>query len=338
MKTLCSSLALVSLTLSPALLRAADAPKPSELRATVSNFVKPLPDTAPGSEKDTAALVSLGKSLFFEKQLSANNSQSCNSCHAVDQNRGGVDNESTSPGAFGKRGGRNSPTVLNASLSLSQFWDGRAPSLEAQAKGPILNPIEMAVPSEAEAVRKIKAVDSYQEAFSKAFPDQKDPITYDNIANAIAAFERTLITHDRFDDFLKGNDSALTPAELNGLQAFVSTGCVSCHNGPLLGGNSFQKMGAVNPYANTEDVGREAVTKATEDHFKFKVPSLRNIALTGPYFHDGKSATLEDAVRQMAWLQLGRKLEDTQVQSIVSFLQSLTDKSRAPQARPVAAK
>lgn len=337
MKILTSTLAVVSAAFSPALLHAADAPKASELRAMVSNFVKPLPETIPGSEKDTEALVSLGKSLFFEKQLSANNSQSCNSCHAVDQNKGGVDNEATSPGAFGKRGGRNSPTVLNAGFHLAQFWDGRAPSLEAQAKGPILNPIEMAIPSEAEAVRKISAIDSYKEAFGKAFPGQKSPVTYDNIANAIAAFERTLVTHDRFDDFLKGNDSALTPAELAGLNTFTTTGCVSCHNGPLLGANSFQKMGVVNPYANTEDLGRESVTKAAEDHFKFKVPSLRNIALTAPYFHDGKAATLEDAVRQMAWLQLGRKLEDAQVQSIVTFLHSLTDKPRAAQGRPVAA-
>jgi cytochrome c peroxidase len=310
-------------------LQAEEAPKPAEIRALASSLIKPLPEKMPGAEKDSEALIELGKTLFFEKQLSANNSQSCNSCHSVDKQRGGVDNEPTSPGAFGKRGGRNSPTVLNAGFHLAQFWDGRAPSLEAQAKGPILNPIEMAIPNEAEAVRKIKALRPYQRAFAKAFPDQKDPITYDNIANAIAAFERTLVTHDRFDEFLKGNDTALSTGELQGLQTFVSTGCVSCHNGPLLGANSYQKMGAVNPYANTEDLGREAVTKSADDHFKFKVPSLRNIALTAPYFHDGKAATLDDAVRQMAWLQLGRKLEDAQVKSIVTFLQALTDKPRS---------
>ena len=329
MKTLTSALTLTVFALASLPLSAADAPKPTELRTLASNLIKPLPKQMPGGEKDTDPLILLGKSLFFEKQLSANNSQSCNSCHSVDNNRGGVDNEATSPGAFGKRGGRNSPTVLNAGFHLAQFWDGRAPSLEAQAKGPILNPIEMAIPNEAEAVKKIKAVSLYQKSFKKAFPDQKDPITYDNIANAIAAFERTLVTHDRFDDFLNGNDSALSPAEQEGLHTFISTGCVSCHNGPLLGGNSYQKMGVVNPYANTEDIGREAVTKSPEDRLKFKVPSLRNIALTAPYFHDGKAATLEEAVRQMAWLQLGRKLEDSQVKSIVTFLQSLTDKPRA---------
>ena len=321
----------VALTLAallPGTLLAADAPKPAEVRAKVTAFLKPLPEKMPGAEKDTPALVELGKDLYFEKKLSANNSQSCNSCHAVDQNRGGVDNEPTSPGAFGKRGGRNSPTSLNAGFHVAQFWDGRAADLAAQAKGPILNPIEMAMPSEEEVIKKLSAIPEYPKAFSKAFPGDAKPVSYDNLAKAIAAFERTLVTHDRFDDFLKGNDSALSNAEVEGLNTFVSVGCVACHNGPLLGGNSYQKMGAVNAYANTEDLGRFSVTKDEADKFKFKVPSLRNIALTAPYFHDGKSATLEDAVRQMAWLQLGRKLEDKEVDSIVSFLKTLSDKSR----------
>jgi cytochrome c peroxidase len=247
----------------------------------------------------------------------------------VDKKLGGVDNEPTSPGAFGKRGGRNSPTVLNAGFHMAQFWDGRAADLAAQAKGPILNPGEMAMPSEEEVVKKLSAVPEYPKAFAKAFPADAKPITYDNIAKAIAAFERTLVTHDRFDDFLKGNDSALNSAEINGLNTFVSTGCIACHNGPLLGANSYQKMGAVNPYSNTEDIGRASVTKSDDDKFKFKVPSLRNIALTAPYFHDGKSPNLEDAVRQMAWLQLGRKLEDSDAKSIAVFLSALSDKERA---------
>jgi cytochrome c peroxidase len=308
--------------------QAADAPKPGEVRARAQAFFQPVPDKMPGSEKDSAALVSLGRQLYFEKALSANNSQSCNSCHAVDQNRGGVDNEPTSPGAFGKRGGRNSPTVLNAGFHMAQFWDGRAADLAAQAKGPILNPIEMAMPSEAEVVKKLSAMAEYPKAFASAFPGQKEPVTYENIAQAIAAFERTLVTHDRLDDFLKGDDQALTGAELKGIETFVSTGCIACHNGPLLGANSYQKMGVVNAYANGEDLGRHAVTKSEDDKLKFKVPSLRNIALTGPYFHDGKAATLDEAVRQMAWLQLGRKLEDADVKSIVAFLQTLTDKAR----------
>ena len=336
MKTNPSLFALLPLAIAlPASLSAVDSPKPAELRTRVGAFFQPLPEKMPGSEKDTPALVSLGKDLYFEKKLSANDSQSCNSCHAVDQNRGGVDNEPTSPGAFGKRGGRNSPTSLNAGFHVAQFWDGRAVDLAAQAKGPILNPIEMAMPSEEEVLKKLSALPEYPKAFSKAFPGESKALSYDNLAKAIAAFERTLVTHDRFDDFLKGNDSALSNAELEGLNTFVSTGCVACHNGPLLGANSYQKMGAVNAYANTEDLGRFSVTKDEADKFKFKVPSLRNIALTAPYFHDGKAATLEEAVRQMAWLQLGRKLEPKEVDSIVVFLKTLSDK---PRANKVAAK
>lgn len=304
----------------------------AELRTKVSAFFQPLAAKMPGGEMDTPALVSLGKQLFFEKRLSSNDTQSCNSCHAVDGGRGGVDNEPTSPGAFGKRGGRNSPTVLNAGFHIAQFWDGRAADLAAQAKGPILNPGEMAMPAEAEVIKKLSAIADYKKGFAEAFPGQKDVITYDNLAKAIAAFERTLITKDRFDDFLKGDNAALKPAELKGLDTFVSTGCIACHNGPLLGASSYQKMGAVNAYANTEDVGRMAVTKSEDDKFKFKVPSLRNIALTAPYFHDGKAATLEEAVKQMAWLQLGRKLEDAEVQSIATFLNALSDKERGAKA------
>lgn len=324
------ALASIALALTPSFVSAADAPSAAEVRKTYGALFQPLPDKMPGAEKDTPALINLGKQLYFEKRLSANNSQSCNSCHVVEGTKGGVDNEPTSPGAFGKRGGRNSPTTLNAGFHLAQFWDGRAADLAAQAKGPVLNPIEMAMPSEAEVVKKLSTIPDYAKGFAEAFPGDKAPLNYDNMAKAIAAFERTLVTKDRFDDFLKGDDKALSPAELQGFSKFVATGCTACHNGPLLGANSYQKMGAVNPYANTEDIGREAVTKDAADKFKFKVPSLRNIALTAPYFHDGKSASLEDAVKQMAWLQLGKKLEDAEVKSIASFLGALTDKSRSP--------
>ncbi|KAB2654743.1 MAG: cytochrome-c peroxidase, partial [Verrucomicrobia bacterium] len=283
----------------------------------------------PGAEKDTPAMVALGKRLYFEKRLSANDSQSCNSCHAVDRGLGGVDNEPTSPGAFGKRGGRNSPTTLNAGFHIAQFWDGRAEDLKAQAKGPILNPIEMAMPDEKAVLAKIGAIKSYRRDFQKAFPGDNS-LTYDNLALAIAAFERTLVTHDRFDDFLKGNDRALSDAELKGLRTFLTVGCTTCHNGPLVGGNGFRKVGAVNPYENTKDRGRVAVTKEEEDDLLFKVPSLRNIAVTAPYFHDGSQATLHDTVRKMGWLQLGLKLEPAQVESIATFLGALTDKGRAP--------
>lgn len=300
----------------------------ASLREHANAYFGPLPEKMPGAEKDTPALVKLGERLFSETQLSANGAQSCNSCHRVDAGKGGVDNEATSPGAFGKRGGRNSPTVLNAGFQAMQFWDGRAATLEHQAKGPILNPIEMALASDAEAVKRLRASADYPGLFKKAFPHEKEAITYDNVAAAIAAFERTLITRDRFDDFQKGDASALNAAELAGLKKFVDVGCVTCHSGPVFGGNSFQKLGLIHQF-ETADIGRAEVTRNDSDKHKFKVPMLRNIALTGPYFHDGKIVTLEEAVRKMAWHQLDRRLTDDEVREIVTFLNCLTDKERA---------
>jgi cytochrome c peroxidase len=303
-------------------------PDPAALRKQALELTGPIPDTMPGSEKDTQDRIALGKRLFFEKRLSKNGTQSCNTCHRVDKGRGGVDNEPTSPGAFGKRGGRNSPTVLNAGFHLAQFWDGRAETLEDQAKGPILNPIEMGMTDSAEVIARLKADKRYVREFGRAFPGEAEPVTYDNLARAIAAFERTLITRDRFDDFLKGSDKALTATELAGLDHFFKVGCTTCHNGPLLGGNGFRKIGILEAYSNTADKGRIEVTKDEVDEYVFKVPSLRNIALTAPYFHDGKHARLNDAVREMARLQLGQNLTDDQVQAISAFLGSLSDKGR----------
>ena len=317
-----------ALTASVLVLASAHAATPAELRSGALKVLAPIPDKMPGSENDTPARVKLGRDLFFEKKLSANNTQSCNSCHAVDKGRGGVDNEPTSPGAFGKRGGRNSPTVLNAGFHVAQFWDGRAKTLEDQAKGPVLNPGEMAMPSEAAVIAKLKAEKKYVGAFKKAFPGEADPVTYDNFAKAVGSFERTLRTHDRFDDFLKGDDKALTAAELKGLDTFLTIGCTTCHAGPLLGGNDFKKLGILNAYENTADKGRIEVTKEDYDEFVFKVPSLRNIALTAPYFHDGTQKTLEQTVQKMAWLQLGKKLSDDETASLTAFLRALSDKKR----------
>jgi cytochrome c peroxidase len=300
---------------------------PAALRDRVKPIFGVLPEKMPGAEQDTPALVALGKDLYFDKRLSSNDSQSCNSCHMVDNHRGGVDNEPTSPGALGKRGGRNSPTVLNAGFQMAQFWDGRAADLVEQAKGPVLNPIEMGMPDSDAVVKKLSGLTAYQEAFKSVFGDNQ--LTYDNIAKAIAAFERTLITRDRFDDFQKGDNQALNEAEMKGLDLFVSVGCVACHNGPLLGGNAYHKVGLVNAF-NGKDLGRFEVTKDEADKHKFKVPMLRNIEITAPYFHDGRSATLPEAVREMAWLQLGRKLTDPEVDAIVAFLKTLTDKPRVP--------
>lgn len=303
--------------------------KKTELMMNANKIFKPVLDKMPGSEGDTPELVELGKKLYFDNALSVNDTQSCNSCHRLDEKRGGDDGNPVSPGAIGgKFGGRNAPTTLNAGFHLAQFWDGRAADLKAQAKGPILNPVEMGMPTEGDVVEKIKGMEEYQKMFGKVFHDEKDAITYDNIAHAIAAFERTLHTHDRFDDFLNGDNSALSDAEKKGLETFMKTGCIQCHNGMTIGGNSYQKMGVFHPYENKSDMGRYDVTKNDTDKYVFKVPSLRNIALTAPYFHDGKVETLEEAVKLMGKLQLNKDLNDEEIKSIVTFLKSLTDKTR----------
>lgn len=306
----------------------AAAPDANMLRGEAKKVLAALPDKMPGAEKDTPQRVQLGEKLFFEKRLSVNNQQSCNSCHRVDAGLGGVDNEATSAGTFGKRGDRNAPTVLNAGFHLAQFWDGRAPTLAEQAKGPVLNPGEMAMPNSEEVIKRLTADKGYQAMFRAAFPADAKPITYDNLGEAIAAFERTLRTNDRFDDFLKGDNQALSAAELSGLNTFLQTGCTTCHNGPALGGNSFQKVGLIKPYENKNDLGRFNVTKDEDDKFKFKVPSLRNIAITGPYFHDGQQASLAGTVKKMAEMQLGKELSAVETDQIVAFLNSLTDKKR----------
>ena len=279
----------------------------------------------PGTENDTAEMVELGKKLYFEKKLSVNDTISCNSCHRVDEKKGGVDNLATSPGAFGKNGDRNSPTVLNAGYHIAQFWDGRAATLADQAKGPILNPVEMAMPDEAAVIKKLQDLPEYPELFKKAFPE--GGMTYDNLAKAIASFERTLKTDDRFNDFVKGDVTALSSDEIKGLELFMETGCIQCHTGPTVGGQMYRKLGFVKP-RETKDLGRFNVTKNPEDKNVFKVPSLRNVALTGPYFHDGSMKTLNDAVQQMAEYQLGKDLSEKEIDLIVKFLGSLTDKTR----------
>ncbi|MFZ1625686.1 MAG: cytochrome c peroxidase, partial [Gammaproteobacteria bacterium] len=229
----------------------------------------------------------------------------------------------TSSGDKGQLGGRNSPTTYNAALHIAQFWDGRAADVEAQAKGPILNPVEMAMPDAATVVKTLKAIPGYAELFAAAFPDDKDPINYDNLGKAIGAFERKLVTPAPFDRFIAGDLTALNEAQLTGFNTFVDSGCASCHNGVGAGGGMYQKLGLVKPFATT-DTGREEATHNEADKFFFKVPSLRNIEKTGPYFHDGKVATLEDAIRLMAEHQLGRTLTDQQISEIRAFLSSLT--------------
>ena len=290
------------------------------LQNQAQSLFKPLPSTMPGSENDTEALISLGKKLYHDPRLSINDTQSCASCHNVSM--GGDDGEVTSPGAQVERGDRNTPTVLNAGLQFKQFWDGRAADLVEQAKGPILNPIEMGMPTPETVVEKLSSTE-YPALFEQTLG--KDSLNYDNIALAIAAFERTLITQDRFDDYLKGDMQALNESEKRGLKSFINHGCAGCHNGALLGGQSYQKLGLLKPYKNTADIGLAKVTGEAPHKFWFKVPTLRNIALTAPYFHDGAVASLEEAIQVMAELQLGKTLSDEETSDIAAFLNSLSD-------------
>ncbi|MGQ9819204.1 MAG: cytochrome-c peroxidase [Candidatus Kapaibacteriales bacterium] len=298
----------------------------SELHTKAKSIFGALPDVMPGSEYDTPELVELGRKLYFETKLSINNTQSCNTCHDIN-NRAGVDGKPVSPGAIeGKFGTRNSPTVINAGFQFVQFWDGRAKDLKEQAKGPILNPVEMAMPDEKTVENTISSIPEYKQMFAKAYPKEKKPITYDNLANAIAAFERTLVSKSRFDDWIYGDANALTPQEKVGLKKFIEVGCITCHTGSLFGGNLYQKMGLVRPYSNTKDLGRYEVTKQESDKFMFKVPQLRNVTLTAPYFHDGSVSTLKEAVKIMAQIQLGKELTEDETKNIVAFLGALTDK------------
>ena len=293
-----------------------------------NRYFSPLPAAMPGAENDTPERIALGKQLYFEKRLSINDTQSCASCHRLEDGFAGVDNLATSPGAKGEFGTRNSPTVLNAGWQDSQFWDGRAEDLVEQAKGPILNPVEMGMPDEQAVEEKIRGITEYRSAFATAFPGEEPAITYQNIAEAIAAFERTFITPARFDDFLNGDAGALNEAEQRGLDAFIRVDCKSCHDGKLVGGETYEPLGKENPYENQADQGMYTVTEDDNDRMFFKVAPLRNVALTAPYFHDGKIKTLEEAVRLMGTLQLDEELTDQQVSDITSFLRALTDKSR----------
>lgn len=283
---------------------------------------RPLPTEAPSSENElTEAKINLGRMLYYETRLSKGEKLSCNSCHMLDKY--GQDNLPFSPGHEGKVGGRSSPSTYNAALHIAQFWDGRAPSVEEQAKGPVLNPGEMGMPSADFVVEVLKSIPGYVEAFKAAFPGEADPITYNNFGKAVGAFERKLVTPSRWDDFLKGNKEALTAEETKGFETFAKAGCVTCHNGPAVGGMMYQKLGLVKAWPDLKDQGRFEATKVETDKFYFKVPSLRNITETGPYLHDGSVKTLEEMVSKMGEYQLGKSLTPEEVTSIVTFLKSL---------------
>lgn len=266
-------------------------------------------------------MVELGRKLFFDPRLSKSGFISCNSCHNLSM--GGSDNLRSSIGDHWQQGPINSPTVLNSSMNVAQFWDGRAKDLKEQAAGPIANPKEMAFSHEV-AVKVIASIPQYVDEFETVFHART--VDIDKITTAIAAFEETLVTpNSRFDKWLTGDDRAISATETQGYALFKTSGCVACHNGRAAGGTSFQKMGVVEPYqTDSPEIGRAEVTKQDADRFMFKVPTLRNVELTYPYFHDGAANTLSQAVEVMGRVQLGRRFTPDENAKIVAFLKTLT--------------
>jgi cytochrome c peroxidase len=306
-----------------------------------------LPEKAPepSDNPTTEAKVKLGRVLYFDSRISADGTISCNTCHDVTADHG-ADAMATSTGIKGQKGGRNSPTVWNSAFHSVQFWDGRAMSLEEQALGPITNIIEMGAQTHAQVEERISGIKGYAPLFDAAFGDSK--VTKERMAKAIAAYERTLITPDGpYDRYLKGDKNAMTEAAVRGMKTFEATGCVSCHygrnlNGPSLaeGKGFYQKFPTIpgteydKKYGFTQDEGRFEVTKNEADKHMFRVPTLRNIARTAPYFHNGKVTSLDEAVRVMAKTQLNKDLASNEVQDIVAFLTALNGKLPKEQAPP----
>ncbi|MGD2031392.1 MAG: cytochrome-c peroxidase [Gammaproteobacteria bacterium] len=286
----------------------------------MASAAEPIQPVRPVQDVNLAQ-VELGKKLYFDPRLSRSGFISCNSCHNLSV--GGTDNLKTSIGHNWQQGPINAPTVLNSSLNVAQFWDGRARDLKEQAGGPIENPKEMAF-SHTLTIDVLQSIPEYAIEFKQVFG--VDEITIDEVTQAIAEFERTLVTpNSRFDRWLLGEKDAITSEELAGYELFKTSGCAACHNGEAVGGTSFQKMGIVEPYQTNNPVeGRIAVTGKDADRFTFKVPTLRNVELTYPYFHDGEAETLTEAVDIMGRLQLGRKYTPEENARIVAFLKTLT--------------
>ena len=298
------------------------------LPTVVSSDLNPLSD-----EK-----ISLGRMLYFDERLSKNHDVSCNTCHALD--KFGVDGKTVSTGHAQKQGTRNAPTVYNSAGLFALMWDGKFANVEDQVKGPMLNPVEMSS-SPKRVEETLQSIPEYVRAFAKAFPGDRSPVTYDNTARAIGAFERKLLTPARWDKFLAGEKGALTDAEKAGFNTFVDVGCPTCHFGTYVGGTMFQKLGLVKPWPSTRDRGRFELTQKNEDYMVFRVPSLRNVAVTGPYLHDGSITSLAEVVHMMARHQIGKEITDAQAASIVTWLGTLTgepphDYIQKPDLPPIA--
>jgi cytochrome c peroxidase len=320
--------ALLSTAAALALLAGAAAAQDSDLREQALSYFEPIPNNPPALNGNVAtrARIDLGAQLFFDPRLSRSNIFSCNSCHNVGM--GGVDGLETSIGHGWQKGPRNAPTVYNAVFNIAQFWDGRAEDLAEQAKGPVQAGVEMNN-TPARVVETLKSMEGYLAAFETAFPGEDDPVTFDNMAKAIEAFEATLITpNSRFDQFLQGDDAALDAQEKRGLTAFMDQGCAACHAGVNLGGQAYFPFGVVQkPGADVlpaTDRGRFQVTETAADDYVFRAAPLRNIALTRPYFHSGAVWDLSEAVEIMGVSQLGSELTPEQVEDIVAFLHTLT--------------
>lgn len=299
------------------------------MREEAKGLFEAIPLQAPMLENNNAITrdkVDLGAMLFFDPRMSKSGLFSCQSCHNV--GIGGVDGLETSVGHGWQAGPRNAPTMLNAVFNIAQFWDGRAPDLAEQAKGPVQAGVEMNNTPD-QVVATLNSMDGYVNAFKAAFPGEADPVTFDNFALAIEAFEATLITpNSKFDQWLMGQDGAMSDQEKNGLKLFVETGCATCHNGINFGGNGYYPFGLVEkPGAEVlpeGDKGRFAVSETADDEYVFRAAPLRNIAITAPYFHSGKVWDLKEAVAIMANSQLGAELTDAQIDDIVAFLGTLT--------------
>ncbi|WP_371223889.1 cytochrome-c peroxidase [Roseovarius sp. 2305UL8-3] len=299
----------------------------AELREQAKELFQALPSTVPAVADNpiTPEKVELGKGLFFDPRMSASGVFSCNSCHNLAT--GGDDNLETSIGHGWQRGPRNAPTVLNSVFNEAQFWDGRAADLAEQAKGPVQAGVEMANTPD-NVLATLNSMPQYVDWFKAAFPDEEAPVTFDNFAKAIEAFEATLITPAPFDAWLNGDDNAMSDDQLAGLETFIDIGCASCHSGVNIGGHGYYPFGLIEkPGADVlpvGDKGRFAVTETISDEYVFRASPLRNIAVTAPYFHSGKVWDLKVAVQIMAESQLGEEISDAQADQVVAFLDSLT--------------
>jgi len=293
-------------------------PEPAENPANLQMFAAAL------SPPQDPNRVALGRLLFHDPRLSKNREISCNTCHVL--TTFGIDGKVVSTGFAGRTDTRNTPTVFNAAAHIAQFWDGRSADVEAQAVVPITNPVEMAMPNEQAVVDALSTVPRYVEMFRAAFPNDRRPISLKNVGDAIGAFERGLVTTSRWDKFVSGDRAALTQNEKKGLSVFMRRGCIACHMGPEVGGASFQKVGVMYPWPNQIDQGRAEITHFAADRMVFKVPSLKNIAQTAPYFHDGSTTTLEAAIQLMGHYELGIELLPDEIGAIAAWMRSMTGK------------